>query len=262
MNDSQLNVAIACTAALVGAVVLNHAEAISLKKDEVTGNVTGAHIRNKLTGNEFDVHAAVVINALGPFCDEVRKMADKSASQMISPSSRVHIVLPDYSSPDHMGLVVPKTKDGRVVFMLPWLGRTVAGSTDSATTLTMRPEAHEEEIKFILDAISDYLVVKVGRSDVMSSWSGKRHLATNPNVQGTDTASISRDHVVCLDLDGLVTVTGGKWTTYRRGCCQCCYQEWLTAANQWLYNAGVAINWCKWLEPFFLLLHWPKIMYE
>jgi glycerol-3-phosphate dehydrogenase len=102
-----------------------------------------------LTGNEFDVHAMVVINAPGPFCDEVRKMADKSASQMISPSSRVHIVLPDYYSPDHMGLVVPKTKDGRVVFMLPWLGRTVAGSTDSATTLTMRPEAHEEEIEFI-----------------------------------------------------------------------------------------------------------------
>ncbi len=88
-------------------------------------------------------------------------MADKSASQMISLFSGVDIVLSDYYSPDHMGLVVPKTKDGRVVFMLPWLGHTVAGTTDSATTLTMRPEAHEEEIEFILDAISDYLVVKV-----------------------------------------------------------------------------------------------------
>jgi glycerol-3-phosphate dehydrogenase len=155
-----------------------------------------------LTGNEFDVHAKVVINAAGPFCDEVRKMADKSASQMISLFSGVDIVLSDYYSPDHMGLVVPKTKDGRVVFMLPWLGHTVAGTTDSATTLTMHPEAHEEEIEFILDAISDYLVVKVRRSDVMSSWSGIRHLATSPNVQGTDTALISRDHVVCLDLDG------------------------------------------------------------
>jgi glycerol-3-phosphate dehydrogenase len=135
---------------------------------------------------------------------------------MISSSSGVHIVLPDYYSPDHMGLIVPKTKDGRVVFMLPWLGRTVAGTTDSTTTLTMCPEAHEEEIEFILDAISDYLVVTVRRSDVMSAWSGIRPLATNPNVKGTDTAPISRDHVVCLDLDGLVTVTGGKWTTYRR----------------------------------------------
>ncbi|CAK9872889.1 unnamed protein product [Sphagnum jensenii] len=215
MNDSRLNVAIACTAALAGAVVLNHAEAVSLKKDEVTGNVTGARICNKLTGKEFDVHAKVVINAAGPFCDEVRKMADKNAPQIISPSSGVHVVLPDYYSPDHMGLIVPKTKDGRVIFMLPWLGRTVAGTTDSATNLTMLPEAHEEEIEFILDAISDYLVVKVRRSDVMSAWSGIRPLATDPNVKGTDTASISRDHVVCLDSDGLVTVTGGKWTTYR-----------------------------------------------
>jgi glycerol-3-phosphate dehydrogenase len=114
-----------------------------------------------LTGKEFDVHAKVVINAAGPFCDEVRKMADKNAPQIISPSSGVHVVLPDYYSPDHMGLIVPKTKDGRVVFMLPWLGRTVAGTTDSATNLTMLPEANEEEIEFILDAISDYLVVKV-----------------------------------------------------------------------------------------------------
>ncbi len=104
-----------------------------------------------MTGKEFDVHAKVVINAAGPFCDEVRKMADKNAPQIISPSSGVHVVLPDYYSPDHMGLIVPKTKDGRVIFMLPWLGRTVAGTTDS----------HEEEIEFILDAISDYLVVKV-----------------------------------------------------------------------------------------------------
>jgi glycerol-3-phosphate dehydrogenase len=112
-----------------------------------------------LTGNEFDVHATVVINAAGPFCDEVQKIADKSSSQMISPSSGVHIVLPDYYSPDHMGLIVPKTKDGHVVFMLPWLGCTVAGTTDSATTLTMRLEAHEEEIEFILDAISDYILL-------------------------------------------------------------------------------------------------------
>lgn len=123
--------------------------------------ITGARIRNNLTGKEFDVYANVVINAAGPFCDEVRGMADKNAKKIISPSSGVHVVLPDYYSPEHMGLIVPKTKDGRVVFMLPWLGRTVAGTTDSATSLTMRPEPHEEEIQFILDAISDYLTVKV-----------------------------------------------------------------------------------------------------
>lgn len=102
-----------------------------------------------------------MVNAAGPFCDFVRKLADKAAVPMISPSSGVHIVLPDYYSPDGMGLIVPKTKDGRVVFMLPWLGRTLAGTTDSNTDITMLPEPHEDEIQFILDALSDYLCIKV-----------------------------------------------------------------------------------------------------
>lgn len=109
----------------------------------------------------FETYAKVVVNAAGPFCDSVRKLADKEAPSMICPSSGVHIVLPDYYSPDGMGLIVPKTKDGRVVFMLPWLGRTIAGTTDSNTVITPLPEPHEDEIQFILDAISDYLSVKV-----------------------------------------------------------------------------------------------------
>ncbi|BBN03834.1 glycerol-3-phosphate dehydrogenase [Marchantia polymorpha subsp. ruderalis] len=213
MNDSRLNVALACTASLAGASVLNHAEAITLYKDEVTGKVIGARIRNNLTGKEFDVYAKVVVNAAGPFCDEVRKLSDEKALSMIAPSSGVHIVLPDYYSPEAMGLIVPKTKDGRVVFMLPWMGRTVAGTTDSVTPITMLPEPHEEEIQFILDAISDYLCIKVRRTDVLSAWSGIRPLASDPTAK--DTASISRDHVVVTDDHGLVTITGGKWTTYR-----------------------------------------------
>jgi glycerol-3-phosphate dehydrogenase len=114
-----------------------------------------------IPGKEFETYAKVVVNAAGPFCDSVRKLADKEATSMICPSSGVHIVLPDYYSPDGMGLIVPKTKDGRVVFMLPWLGRTVAGTTDSNTVITPLPEPHEDEIQFILDAISDYLSVKV-----------------------------------------------------------------------------------------------------
>lgn len=102
-----------------------------------------------------------MVNAAGPFCDFVRKLADTAAQPMISPSSGVHIVLPDYYSPEGMGLIVPKTKDGRVVFMLPWLGKTLAGTTDSNTAITMLPEPHEDEIQFILDALTDYLCIKV-----------------------------------------------------------------------------------------------------
>ncbi|OAY78493.1 Glycerol-3-phosphate dehydrogenase SDP6, mitochondrial [Ananas comosus] len=132
---------------------------------------------------------------------------------MICPSSGVHIVLPDYYSPEGMGLIVPKTKDGRIAFLLPWLGKTVAGTTDSSTTITMLPEPREDEIQFILDAISDYLKIQVRRSDILSAWSGIRPLVTDPSAK--DTGSISRDHVVLDDYLGLVTITGGKWTTYR-----------------------------------------------
>lgn len=213
MNDSRLNVGLACSAALAGAAVLNHAEVISFLKDEATGRVIGARIRDNFSGKEFETYAKVVVNAAGPFCDSVRKLADKEATSMICPSSGVHIVLPDYYSPDGMGLIVPKTKDGRVVFLLPWLGRTVAGTTDSNTVITPLPEPHEDEIQFILDAISDYLSVKVRRTDVLSAWSGIRPLAVDPSAKSTE--SISRDHVVCEDYPGLVTITGGKWTTYR-----------------------------------------------
>uniref|UniRef100_A0A0E0DBM6 glycerol-3-phosphate dehydrogenase n=1 Tax=Oryza meridionalis TaxID=40149 RepID=A0A0E0DBM6_9ORYZ len=213
MNDSRLNVGLACTAAVVGAAILNYAEVVSLIKDESGERIIGARIRDTLSGKEFDAFAKVVVNAAGPFCDSVRKMANNDVVPMISPSSGVHIVLPDYYSPDGMGLIVPKTKDGRVVFMLPWLGRTVAGTTDSSTAITMLPEPHEDEIQFILDAICDYLNVQVRRSDVLSAWSGIRPLAMDPSAKNTE--SISRDHVVFEDYPGLITITGGKWTTYR-----------------------------------------------
>ncbi|CAL9069202.1 glycerol-3-phosphate dehydrogenase SDP6, mitochondrial-like [Musa acuminata AAA Group] len=213
MNDSRLNVGLACSAALVGATVLNHAEVISLIKDDFGERIIGARIRDQLSGKEFDAYAKVVVNAAGPFCDSVRKMANKDLSAMICPSSGVHIVLPDYYSPEGMGLIVPKTKDGRVVFMLPWLGRTIAGTTDSNTAITMLPEPHEDEIQFILDAICNYLNVQVRRSDVLSAWSGIRPLAMDPSAKNTE--SISRDHIVREDHPGLITITGGKWTTYR-----------------------------------------------
>ncbi|KAL5994510.1 Glycerol-3-phosphate dehydrogenase sdp6, mitochondrial [Asimina triloba] len=213
MDDSRFNIGLACTAALAGAAVLNHAEVISLHKDKTSGQVIGAHVRDNLTGKYFDVYAKVIINAAGPFCDSLRKMSDCNAANIICPSSGAHIVLPDYLTPEGMGLIVPKTKDGRVVFLLPWRGKTIAGTTDSSSLITELPQPCEEEIDFILNAISDYVNIKVQRSDILSSWSGIRPLATDPSAKNT--SSISRDHIVSVDRHGLVTITGGKWTTYR-----------------------------------------------
>ncbi|KAG9441014.1 hypothetical protein H6P81_016868 [Aristolochia fimbriata] len=213
MDDSRLNVGLACTAAFAGASVLNHAEVISLHKDEQSGNVIGSRVRDKLTEKEFDIYAKVVVNAAGPFCDSVRQMADGSAPNIICPSSGAHVVLPDYYGPECLGLIIPKTKDGRVVFMLPWHGKTLAGTTDSISKITYLPQPREEDIDFILQAINDYLNIEVRRTDILSAWSGIRPLATNPTAK--DTASISRDHIVHVDSHGLITITGGKWTTYR-----------------------------------------------
>ncbi|CAL5218513.1 g200 [Coccomyxa viridis] len=211
-DDARLNVSLACTAALAGAAIMNYAEVTELLKDE-DGQIVGARVRDVLRKRLQDVYARQVINATGPFSDSIRQMSDPGATKMIMASAGVHVTLPDYYSPEHLGMIVPKTQDGRVVFMLPWLDATIAGTTDSSTEITARPQPTEKEIQFILDAIAEYLQVEVRRSDVQSAWSGLRPLAMDPNA--ADTASASRDHIVTQDPDGLITVTGGKWTTYR-----------------------------------------------
>lgn len=213
MDDARFNVSVALTAAMYGATVANHTEVVNLIKED--GRVVGVKCRDTFTGDEFDVYSKVVVNATGPFADSVRKMEDKDVNSMIVPSAGVHITLPSYYSPDGMGLIVPKTKDGRVVFMLPWLGSTIAGTTDSNTEITSLPKPHTDEVGFILDALSDYLRIDVRASDVQSAWSGIRPLAVNPDQDSNSTQNILREHAVHVSPEKMVTITGGKWTTQR-----------------------------------------------
>lgn len=215
MDDARFCVSSALTAALYGAAIANHTEVVSLIRDEEKKRIVGARCRETFSGEEFDVYAKVVINATGPFTDNVRKMEDDSTNPMIVPSAGVHITLPSYYSADGMGLIVPKTKDGRVVFMLPWLGATIAGTTDSSTKITALPEPHEEEVAFILDALSDYLSIEVRAQDVQSAWSGIRPLAVDPDQDVGSTQNILREHAVHVSPEQVVTITGGKWTTQR-----------------------------------------------
>lgn len=215
MDDARFNVGLALTAALYGAAVANHTEVVSLLHDDEGKTIVGAKVRDVLTGEEFDVRAKAVINATGPFTDGVRRMEDPKANPMIVPSAGVHVTLPSYYSPDGMGLIVPKTKDGRIVFMLPWLGRTIAGTTDSSTEITALPMPHEDEVAFILDALSDYLRIEVRASDVQSAWSGIRPLAVDPDVDAGSTQNILREHAVHVSPEKVITITGGKWTTQR-----------------------------------------------
>ncbi|XP_054827497.1 glycerol-3-phosphate dehydrogenase, mitochondrial [Eublepharis macularius] len=218
-NDARMNLAIALTAARYGAATANYTEVVRLlkKTDPKSGKVrvSGARCRDVLTGQEFDVKAKCVINATGPFTDSVRKMDEQEVANICQPSAGVHIVMPGYYSPDNMGLLDPATSDGRVIFFLPWQKMTIAGTTDTATEVTHHPIPTEEDINFILTEVRNYLScdVEVRRGDVLAAWSGIRPLVIDPSSK--DTQSISRNHVVHVSDSGLVTIAGGKWTTYR-----------------------------------------------
>ncbi|XP_077369292.1 glycerol-3-phosphate dehydrogenase, mitochondrial [Festucalex cinctus] len=218
-NDARMNLAIGLTAARYGAAMANYTEVVHLlkKKDPQTGidKVCGAHCRDVLTGEEFDVKAKCVINATGPFTDSVRKMDRQEIQNICQPSAGVHIVIPGYYSPDNMGLLDPATSDGRVIFFLPWEKMTIAGTTDTPTNVTAHPIPGEDDINFILREVRNYLSpdVEVRRGDVLAAWSGIRPLVTDPNSK--DTQSICRNHIVSISDSGLVTIAGGKWTTYR-----------------------------------------------
>ena len=213
-DDARLNVALACTAAHAGAVAANYVKVTALVKDLRTGRVVGVKAKDVVDGGrEFEVRAKVVLNCTGPFTDAVRKMSDGSRMDIMTPAGGAHLTLPKHFAPDAEGLIVPKTKDGRVVFMLPWLGGVIAGTTDALAPVTLRPRASADEVDFILDSIAPYLSVPATRADVTSVWSGIRPLAADPTQSGTE--NVSRDHLVVDEGDGMVTVTGGKWTTYR-----------------------------------------------
>lgn len=217
-DDARMNLAIALTAARQGATICNHVEVVKLlKKTDARGDekLCGATVKDTITGKVWDVKAKCIINATGPFTDHIRKMDDPQVKTICCPSSGVHIVLPGYYSPQQMGLLDPSTSDGRVIFFLPWLNQTIAGTTDLPCEVTHNPVPTEDEIQFILTEIKNYLNtdVEVRRGDVLSAWSGIRPLVSDPNKG--DTQSLARNHIVHVSPSNLVTIAGGKWTTYR-----------------------------------------------
>ncbi|KAL8835346.1 MAG: hypothetical protein Q9205_005038 [Flavoplaca limonia] len=220
-NDSRMNVSIAMTAALYGATVVNHIEVTSLEKD-ANGKLIGARVKDRVQEKdgqkpqEFSIKAKGIINATGPFTDAIRKMDEPHVPEIVAPSSGVHVILPGYYSPSKMGLIDPKTSDGRVIFFLPWQGNTIAGTTDAPTAISQNPIAGEEEINWILSEIQAYLApdLNVRRGDVLAAWSGIRPLVKDPHSKNTE--SLVRNHLITVSDSGLLTCAGGKWTTYRQ----------------------------------------------
>lgn len=214
-DDARMNVTLVRTAEAHGAAVTNHAEVVQLVKRD--GRVTGAVLLDRVApgAQPFEVSARVVVNATGPFADALRTMDDAGAEPMLKASSGVHIVLPARFSPVDTGLLIPHTEDGRVLFLLPWQGRTLVGTTDSPAAVEPEPLPEPEAIEYILRHVRRYFDLPVERTDVLAAWSGLRPLVELGH-EGASTARLSRDHAIVTSASGLVTIAGGKWTTYRR----------------------------------------------
>jgi glycerol-3-phosphate dehydrogenase len=212
-DDARLLVNMVATAAEQGATLLNYCPVTGLTKD-ASGYVDGVIAREVESGDEFTVRARVVINATGPFTDAVRRLADPSLEAMIAPSQGVHLVFDRSFLPGDSAIMVPHTSDGRVMFAIPWHGHTLVGTTDTAISeATLEPSAQEEEIEFILNTAGQYLHKAPSREDVLSVFIGIRPLVTAGKAGNT--AALSRDHTIRIDASGLLSIAGGKWTTYR-----------------------------------------------
>lgn len=217
-DDARLAVLLARSAAARGALVLNHMPVVALKRE--AGKVTGLTARDAESGRSFDLAARCVINAAGVWVDAVRDM-DRDAgaparAPMVAPSQGVHLMVDRSFLPGTHALMVPKTSDGRVLFAVPWLGKTLLGTTDTPRDdLAREPAPFKAEVDFILGEAARYLARAPTRADVRSLWVGLRPLVKPSGDEGENTKALSREHTVIVGRSGLVTVTGGKWTTYR-----------------------------------------------
>ena len=218
-DDARLLINLVATAAEQCATLLNYAQVTALQKG-ADGIVNGVSWQNVENGETFQARAKVVVNATGAFTDSVRRLAEPDARPMIAPSRGAHLVFDRSFLPGSSAMLVPHTKDGRVMFAIPWHGHTLVGTTDTPIQETsLEPVAGRDEIEFILETARLYLEKKPTRSDILSVFAGIRPLVKAG--EGTNTAMLSRDHTVHIDQNGLLTITGGKWTTYRnmaQGC--------------------------------------------
>jgi len=211
-DDARLAISLAMTAAEQGGVLLNYCKVDQLLKDK--GRIIGVQATDRISGQQYTIKARSVINATGVFSDNVLQMDAPGSEHIIAPSQGVHIVLDKHFLPGEAAIMVPHTDDGRVLFAVPWHDKIIVGTTDTPVQeISAEPRAMTQEVDFILQQISRYLTKPPSRKDIRSVFAGLR-----PLVKGSSkkTAELSRDHLITVSASGLITVAGGKWTTYRR----------------------------------------------
>lgn len=211
-DDSRLAINLAQTSAEQGGTLINYMKVTGLIK--AGGKVHGVQAHDMLNGDDYEIKGETVVNATGAFTDSIRKMDNPEASSIITPSQGIHIVIDKHFLPGDTAIMIPKTSDGRILFALPWYGKVMVGTTDTPVEeIKSEPEALENEIDFILEHTAKYLTDAPEKSDIKSVFAGLRPLVTDPDAE--DTAEVSRDHSLLISKSGLMTIAGGKWTTYR-----------------------------------------------
>ena len=210
--DTRLNIAIIRTAVRHGAAVCNYLEVCKLIKEN--GLTRGAVVKDVLTEENFNIYAAAVVNATGPYTDTIRRLDNENVENMIAVSSGIHIVLDKKYTANNYGLMIPKTEDGRVLFILPWNDHTLVGTTDEEASVEDNPVVKDKDVQYLLKHVNKYFEISITEKDIKSKWSGLRPLVRDPGK--SDTAKLARDHVVEISPSHLFTITGGKWTTYRK----------------------------------------------
>jgi glycerol-3-phosphate dehydrogenase len=212
-DDSRLAINLAQTVIDNGGTAINYMEVVKLKKQK--RKIDGVEVIDKETEINYSLNSKVVVNATGAFTDNILLMDDPDAQKLVTVSQGVHIVLDKEFLPGESAIMVPQTDDGRVLFAVPWHNKVIIGTTDTEVQLaTLEPRALEEEIEFILNHAKRYMKKDPSRADVKSVFAGLRPLIRPSDNK--DTASISRDHYLAVSKSGLVTIAGGKWTTYRK----------------------------------------------
>jgi glycerol-3-phosphate dehydrogenase len=214
-DDARMAITLAQTAINNGAVCVNYMKMDDFRKDDA-GIITGAVLSDQLTGERLEITARAVINATGVFVDDIMQLDAPESKKKVKPSQGVHLVVDSSFLGGNTALMIPKTNDGRVLFCVPWHNKTVIGTTDTPLNETSaEPLALDEEIDFILDQAGQYLEKKPARQDVLSVFAGLRPLAAPKHADSKKTKEISRSHKIYKSPSGLLTITGGKWTTYR-----------------------------------------------
>ncbi len=211
-DDARMNIAIIMSAIKRGAVCCNYTELVELIKS--SGRVKGIVVRDNITKEQFDVRASVVVSATGIFTDRILKMDDAFSESMIKPSLGTHVVMDPIYTPPGMGLLIPKTSDGRLLFMLPWQDRVLLGTTDVEVEVEEHPRVPDGDVDYLLEHMDRYYLKTPCKDEIRSKWAGIRPLVVEERA--TSTAGISREHVIRVTPSGLVVIAGGKWTSYRK----------------------------------------------